>query len=304
MKIRHTLLAVCCLALMSLTVEGSGPKAGFFLPDSVAEITLKYRTVKDLIILPVTLNDSLTVNLILDSGCRNLILFGKRFRNRLRIHPGKRVEFSGLGSGRPVSGGLSVGNKVNISQVLGSQIPIVVVGNNNLFGKYHNVDGVIGYDIFVKFEVEINATEQTITFRSATHSLPPEGYTQVPLRIVDSRPVMSSEVFVDRKTSRRMDLMIDTGSSLSLLLKTTKIEDFGQHRNEKVLGIGLNGPVSGYETVSARVKIRDFEINRVSTGIVSSEWHNNASIGMEILKEYVVILNYCKAYACFKKVDA
>jgi hypothetical protein len=42
----------------------------------------------------------------------------------------------------------------------------------------------------------------------------------------------------------------------------------------------------------------------VPTGIVSSEWHNNASIGMDILKDYIVILNYCEAYACFKRREA
>lgn len=292
------------LHVFEFAVSASRPTAGFFLPDSISEMTIKYRKMRNLMILPVTLNDSVTVNLILDTGCRNLVLFGRRFRKLFNISPGKPVVFSGLGNGRSVSGELSIGNKVSINAVLGEQIPVVIVGNNNIFGRYHNVDGVIGYDIFVKFEIEINPADQTITFRSALKSVAPHGYTQVPLRIVDARPILQSEVHLDKKISRRLDLMIDTGSSLALLLKTTNIEDFDHHRNTAVLGFGFNGPVSGYQTTSQKIRIRELEMSNVSTGIVSSSWHNNASIGMEILKDYVVILNYCKAYACFKRLDA
>lgn len=284
--------------------SASRPTAGFFLPDSVVEMTLKYRMMRDLIILPVMINDSVKVNLIIDTGCRNLILFGKRFSKRLRITPGRSVEFSGLGDGRSVRGKLSLGNKVSIHHVLGEQIPVVIVENHNLFANYQNVHGVIGYDIFVKFEIEINARNQTITFRPALNNISPAGYTQVPLRIVDARPVLASEVYLQGVTSKPQDLMIDTGSSLGLLLKTTSIENFGRDGHTTVLGVGFNGPVRGYQTIAERVRIRGLDIRNVSTGIVSSTWHNNASIGMEVLKNYVVILNYCRAYAWFKPLQA
>lgn len=284
--------------------SASRPAAGFFLPDSVMEMTLEYKAMRNLIILPVTINDSVKVNLIVDTGCRNLILFGKRFSKRLRITPGKTVAFSGLGDGRSVKGKLSLGNKVCINQVLGEQIPVVVVENNNLFANYNNVHGVIGYDIFVKFEVEINARKKTITFRPAMKSKAPAGYTQIPLRIIDAKPVMKSEVYLNGYNARSQELMIDTGSSLGLLLKTTTIEDFAHHDNTSVLGVGFNGPVSGYHIISKKVKMPGMEMHNVATGIVSSAWHDNASIGMEVLKDYVMILNYCKAYACFKPTDA
>jgi hypothetical protein len=39
----------------------------------------------------------------------------------------------------------------------------------------------------------------------------------------------------------------------------------------------------------------------VLTGIIASPWHNYASIGMDILKDYTLVLNYCKGYAGFRK---
>src|SRR4051812_38731006 len=99
----------------------SNPRYGFYLPDSVSEMTLHYRCVKNLIVLPVAINDSILVNLILDTGCRNLVLFGKRFQRLLKLNSGKQIQFSGLGTGKPVHGFLSLSNSVSIHQVLGEK---------------------------------------------------------------------------------------------------------------------------------------------------------------------------------------
>lgn len=302
---RHFLAASFLFVIVTHSVAfDSGPRAGFFLPDSVKEITLTYRTMWGLIILPVTINDSVEVNLILDTGCRNLIIFGKKFGRLLNVNPSKPVEFSGLGDGKPVKGLLSIGNKVSIQEVLGEQIPVVVVRSNNIFSGYPNVDGVIGYDIFVRFEVELDGGARTITFRPAARAEVPSGYELMPLRIVDARPVMQSQISFGAGPSKDLELMIDTGSSLGLLLKTTNIGDLISGRREQVLGIGFNGPLSGFRTVSNRLILHGMEIEAVPTGIVSSQWHDNASIGMEVLKDYILVLNYCKLYACLKKKDA
>jgi predicted aspartyl protease len=122
------------------------------------------------------------------------------------------------------------------------------------------------------------------------------------LKIVDSRPVMESSIIFDRKNTAACDLMIDTGSSIGLLLKTTDLTQFHHFFQEKLIGRGLNGPLYGYETRTERLRLGDFEMNSLQANIVESEWHNHASIGMEIMKNYIVVLNYCKSYACFKKI--
>lgn len=292
------------MLLITLDCFAARPTVGFFLPESVNEMTLEYRVVKGLVVLPVTINDSIQVNLILDTGCRNLVLFGKKFTSMFKMSKRRPVEFSGLGNGRSVTGTLSLGNKVSINDVMGEEVPVVVVGSSNLFGRYHNVHGVIGYDIFVKFEIELNARARTITFRPALKATAPAGFVQIPLSVVDAKPIMRSEVLLHRKKSYVLDLMIDTGSSLALLLKTTNISEHNWHSNEKILGLGFNGPVSGYQMISESLKIHGLEMRNVDTGIVGSNWHNNASIGMAILKDYIVVLNYCKSYACFKRNDA
>jgi hypothetical protein len=304
MKPLRVLLLQVFVLISFYTFVDAAPRVGFYLPDSVNEMTIRYRTVKDLIILPVMINDSIRVNLILDTGCRNLVLFGKRFQKLLAYNPDRIIQFSGLGSGKPVQGFLSLSNKVSIQKVLGESIAIVVVGSRNLFSQCKDVDGVIGYDIFLRFEIELNPVEKTITFRPAQRVSPPPGYYTVPLQITDARPIMRSEIALenDQGQNRKYELMIDTGSSLGLLLKTTNIADFSEC-SQKIIGIGFNGPIHGYNTFSKRLHLENFDIDNLPTGIIQSPWHNYASIGMKVLRKYIVVLNYCKSYASFKPIE-
>jgi hypothetical protein len=161
---------------------------------------------------------------------------------------------------------------------------------------------VIGYDIFLKFEIELNPVKQTITFRPAATADVPTGYAHIPLRLVDSRPVLDADIMLGTNKTRKYELMIDTGSAVGLLLKTTQIDSFHDDMIEYIIGHGFNGPISGYKTEAGLLQVRGINMHNLPTGIIKSQWHDYASIGMEILKDYVLVLNYCKSYACLKKI--
>jgi hypothetical protein len=104
MKLLRASLSVIVLITSICSSTFCLPDSGFFIPDSVKEVTLRYRTVQNLIVLPVVINNFVSVNLILDTGCRNLVLFGKKFENLFQFSKGREVKFSGLGTGASVSG--------------------------------------------------------------------------------------------------------------------------------------------------------------------------------------------------------
>lgn len=276
-------------------------RAGFSMPDSIHEVTLKYRGLKNLIILPVTINDTVKVNLILDTGCRNLVLFGEHFNNYFDLYQNKKIQFSGLGAGKPVLGNLALNNKVTIDAVIGQKIPVVIIPDQKLFASHQRIDGIIGYDIFIKFEVELHCAQQLITFRPAIEAEISPEYKKIAIRVEDGRPIINSTLVMDNK-SLSFDLMIDTGSCLGLLLKTTDLSRFHSSRgNGSVLGRGLNGKIEGTSIVANRLVLDQLEIDHISAGVIYSPWHNYASVGMDLISDYHVVLNYCKSYAGFKK---
>ena len=300
-KVIQLVLTAILIAHCPRLLLASISRAGVFMPDSLQEVTFRYRSLGNLIILPVTINDSVKVNLILDTGCRNLVLFGKQFNKFFELHPDKKVNFSGLGSGKPVQGKLSLNNKVSIDAVIGERIPVVIIPDQKLFRSNDNIDGIIGYDIFIKFEVELNCSQRRITFRPAIKAEISPDFEKVAIRVEDGRPVISSMLLIN-STRVPFDLMIDTGSSLGLLLKTTDMSRFhGARDSGSILGRGLNGKIEGASLVADRLLLEEIEFEKVEAGIIYSPWHNHASIGMDLLSNYSLVLNYCKSYAGFKK---
>lgn len=285
--ITPTLALLCALVLSSW----AGPRAGFFLPDSVNEVSLHYKTIEGLIVLPVTINNNVHVNLILDTGCRNLILFGKRFEKLFTLHPGMQVEFSGLGNGHPIMGGLSLDNKVVIDAVLGERIPVVIIRNRNLFRDFPQIDGVIGYEVFSRFEIELNPASRLITFRPGASSELPDSYSRIDLRIEDSRPILDGIIEFGDGDRKEVNLMIDTGSTLGLLVKTNT-----PSHGSVVVGRGLNGLVMGERKNSKTLTLQSLQLSIARADVVSS-WNNYSTLGMEVLKDYSLILNYSKSYA-------
>ena len=294
------IVAGCILCIAFTSLCAALPRAGFAIPDSIREVTLRYKRAGNLIILPVTINDTIQINLILDTGCRNLVLFGKRFKKLFQMQPNKVIQFSGLGSGKPVVGSISLGNKVSIDAVLGENIPVIVVPNQNLFSTYTNVDGIIGYDVFIKFEIELNTSKQFITFRPAATADLSSEYIRLPMRIIDALPYITSILFIDINEGMPLDILIDTGSSLGLLLRTKEHQKYQAGNRRTVLGRGLNGNIDGIFLRADKLLLSEIEINNVSAGVIYSPWPNEASIGMEILKQYSFVLNYCKGYAGVK----
>ena len=218
--------------------------------------------------MPPIINDSIEVNLILDTGCRNLVLFGKKFQKLFKTEPDKKILFSGLGDGSPISGKLSLGNKVSIHAVIGEKIPVVLVPQQNLFSTYANIHGIIGYDIFIKFEIELDPVQQLITFRPASSAELSSEYEKIPLVIRDSKPLIRSQVLFRDYEEVACDLMLDTGSSLGLLMKTTDLKKFPWGNNKKVLGRGLNGNVMGIETMATKLVLDNFEISAITAAIL------------------------------------
>ena len=286
--------AVFVLLAFSSIKAVAVPSAGFFLPDSIFEFSMRYKTINNLIILPVTLNDSVKVNLLLDTGCRNMLLFGKRFEKLFRMQP-RPVEFSGHGSGKPVVGRLSLNNEVSIQMVKGRKIPLIIVPEKNLFSTLPNVHGVIGYEIFAKFEIEFNFPEKTITFRSASTTFPYPNFTYVSMNVVDSRPVLACTISTSEGETLINDLLIDTGSSFGLMVTAeNKSRD-----KAKSVGRGLNGMVKGRNVITRKLRLDKIEFDNISTSIVYAK-KKCASIGMEILKDHVIIVNYARSYVAFR----
>src|SRR5690606_15822272 len=105
------------------------------------------------------------------------------------------------------------------------------------------------------------------------------------------RPIIKSSVMVNGR-QHELDLMIDTGSVLGLLIKTTNLKGFHTPGNEQVVGVGLNGHLFGHRTRSRSLSLPGITLTSVPTAIVSSLFCHISSMRMLVLPGYVVVTTY------------
>ena len=97
--------------------------------------------------------------------------------------------------------------------------------------------------------------------------------------------------------------MIDTGSAMSLLLRVKDLNASNYTYTGSQPIVGLNGNALLYHAGSNNLQLNNIVMKSVQTGVTSSQHKNGASIGMGVLKNYIIIFNYCKSYVCLKKLS-
>ena len=269
----------------------------FIIEDDISELTFKYRKYKELIVLSAQLNNSTVVNLILDTGCRGTILFGKKFQKYVNSFTSHTIPFSGLGNGLPLIGKVSLDNELKFNGMIGSGITILVVPSRKFFNGIPTIDGVIGYDLLRFFEIEVNPRRSTITFRRPENNSVPDEFVKFNLNDSDILPFLSAQIDAKLHTNNVLPLLIDTGSQLGLLLKSQQLNP----NDCEIFARGLSGHIKGIEAYG-----RAFHIGEVSLtsdflfSVIPTDREEMLSIGMNFLKDYIFIINTVELYVAFK----
>jgi hypothetical protein len=267
------------------------PEHGFALEAPLTESVIRYKKYGNLIILSPRINDTLQVNLILDTGGRNIVLFGRRFLKCFPFYEPRPIRFSGLGEKKPISGQLALNNSVTLEGIIGNRMPVVVVPGRNIFAGIGTIDGVIGYDLLTRFELEINPAASTITFRCAAKSTPRKTLAVHSLNPDEMLPHISGNIQI-AEGEKHLPLLVDTGSVLGLLYKSSEAPV-----GEEVVGMGYCGLLFGERAKCDRLNVNGVELAAdVEMTITRHRRTDCLSIGMDFLKDYVFVINKVQGY--------
>lgn len=280
---------------------------GYSFSEGRAVTTISFRSYRNLIVIPVQLNDSLHLNLILDTGTRSLILFGKKINKLTNIATSRKIKVNGRGAMKTVEADFSYPNKIKIGDVIGRGIGAAVLKDSDLMDVVSGIDGIIGYELFVRFCIQIDYTKRIITLYS---TLPKETFNSfhaVNLDMVDQRPEIVSTIQTSRKKKLRVRTLIDTGSSLGLLVFANQTEKFPIVGDAREIGTGLAGSVFGFY-----LGIFSYQLGNLTffphdcqlvptTGAVENEFTVSASLGGSFLKDHVVMFHYATSRFFIKR---
>jgi len=199
-----------------------------------------------------------------------------------------------------------------LGDLLVTDLDVMVIDTkamSDMMGR--SIDGIVGYNVLNRYTTTIDIRGRRISFEPPEAPLPSgEDAVAVPFQILMGVPLVTG--VVDGKET--LDFLVDTGASTSLLPKavaerlrpTARLEgaaaagadsrqiDLAVARFEK-LSIGdavAESPIFSYPLTEERSDPVGMSVDTATRGI----------IGTEILRDFVVTLNYDRAVMVFRPV--
>ncbi len=276
---------------------------------------IRFQLINNLIIVPVEVN-GVKLSFLLDSGVSKPILFNIANIDTLQVNNVETVYLRGLGGGEPVEALKSKNNFFKIGNAINIDQDIFVVFDNTINFTPRlgiSVHGIIGFDLFRDFIVEINYSSKYLKLHN------PDKYVykecrkceQFNLSFYNNKPYINGAVKIDVE-NLPVKLLIDTGSSDALWLfeeDSLGMKPLNNKYFEDFLGKGLSGSVYGKRTKVKSFGLKSFVLKDVnvafpdSTSISYARKHEerNGSISGELLKRFNIIMDYKNARVTLKK---
>lgn len=276
---------------------------------------IKFQLIDNLIIVPVEVN-GVELSFLLDTGVSKPILFNITNIDTLQVNNVETVYLRGLGGGEPVEALKSQNNLFKIGNAINIDQDIFVVFDNSINFTPRlgiPVHGIIGFDLFRDFIVEINYSSKYLRLHNSGTYVYKEckKCEQFNLSFYNNKPYINGVVKIDTEMLP-VKLLIDTGSSDALWLFEEESLGMGPLNNkyfDDFLGKGLSGSVYGKRTKVKSFSLKSFVLKNVnvafpdSTSISYARKHEerNGSISGEMLKRFNIIMDYKNARLTLKK---
>ena len=127
---------------------------------------IPFELINNLVIVPLEVNGA-SLNFILDSGVSKPILFNLADQDSIELKNVSKITIRGLGDGEPVEALRSMGNTFGVGSLKNFNQELYVVLDKDMnFSPTLGfpVHGIIGYDLFRDFVVEINYNRKFLRF--------------------------------------------------------------------------------------------------------------------------------------------
>ncbi|MDO1501403.1 aspartyl protease family protein [Winogradskyella maritima] len=276
---------------------------------------IRFKLVNNLIVVPLELN-GVKLSFVLDTGVSKPILFNIVNTDSLKIKQVETIFLQGLGSEGSIEALRSKRNLLRFGPAINVNQDVFVVFDNTINFTPRlgvPVHGIIGYDIFKDFVVEVNYGGRYIRLYKSEKfkSKNADRWRTLPINLYKRKPYLNAEVKID-STYKSVKLLIDSGGSDALWLFKNEASGLTYRDDmffEDYLGKGLSGPVYGQRSRLNEFKLADYQIKNVNVAFPDSSSLNVArmyrersgSIAGNLLKRFNFIFDYRNKTIQFKK---
>jgi len=289
-------------------------KLGFVLPEGSRKLTVPFELNNNLIIIKVLLNNAIPLKFILDTGIRTTVLTEKTFTDLLNLTYSRKITIPGVGGVKLVDAYVTNNVTLGINGMVGRGHALIVLDEDLLQLKNYlgsSVHGILGYELFSRFVVEVNYSSKQVTFHNPSDYRKRKRFTEFDIEVIDTKPYLMADFTLKDSTMHKGRFMLDTGASHSFLIDEKSNSKFyiPQPNIYSHLGRGLGGELFGHIARINTVSISKFSFDDVITTFPEAASYETefirttrtGTIGGGILSRFHVIFDYINEKIYLKK---
>ena len=282
-----------------------------FKKSRTRKIDLKFEMIHNLIIIPAFINGSDTLKFILDTGVSHTLITSLSGTEGISFNFAREIELFGLGAGREVHAFHSFGNVMELPGIIGFNHNVIILKEEFDYlsqGLGTQIHGLIGYDVFDSFIVEINYKSKKLTlydpkhFKSGKKERVLKKSEVIKMEVKRRKPYIKATIFNDDNKATEVNLLVDTGAShaVSIFSFTDDKLAIPDNSLHTFIGIGLSGEIYGHIGRANKIAIGNFKFKkpivtypeRESVQLSDFEDDRTGSLGADILNRFTVIFDY------------
>jgi hypothetical protein len=308
MKLTIFLVYVFCVYL---TLPCYGQK--FQFTGKRVKETIKFIQVKNLIIIPVFINEKGPYNFLLDTGVGQMIITDTTFIKQLDLTNAKSLIVQGYGVGEGTEALLFRNITARVGHATIDKIPTAIFKTDvfNLSSYLGvKIHGILGYYFFNSLIVRINYSSNQLTYYDHRSRIVKKG-NMMQMKIINAKPYITATLAMSGSKRQTIELLVDNGSSHALMMESLNEQSFPLPplTIPANLGVGINGEIHGAMGRVDSLWIADFKFSQMLAGFpeYSTERNSqdgsqrNGTLGAEILKHFLVTFDYLNNALYLKK---
>ena len=273
-------------------------------PISQKTIRIPFRYVQSFIIVEVRLEHLFPLNLIFDTGAEHTIFFDRRWTDVFSEVYQREIKVVGSDLQTEIPALLSKPMNLVFKDQFECTSPLIILEHNQtnisqVVGE--SVHGILSASLFQNYILQVDYKNRNIVLHPVNAKIP-EDYTAIDIQVSKNKPYLLTTIKSNSTAQQKLNLLIDTGASLSLLMY--KDSTSGLLLPEQLipgyLGSGLGGVLSGYagkiqsvhmDTFAMRDVISHFLV--IETDLSKNEKQNKQGlIGNLLLEKFDLFLDY------------
>lgn len=265
---------------------------------------ISFTSVRNLIIVPLYINDKGPFDFILDTGVGPMIITDTSLLKILNLQDLRAIKINGLGKGLEIEAFLSTEASAKLGKATMNNIPAAIL-KEDIFGLSSYVGtriyGLLGYHFFNSFIVELKYSSKRLLFNVPGAKKKIKG-EKIPLRIINSKPYVDIDIETNEIGKVTATMVVDNGASHAISMETYLGKPFPVPTNAipANLGVGLSGPISGSIGRTPSLQLGGFTMTNVLTSFpvysdVAAKTYlqnRNGNLGADILSRFNIIFDY------------